>query len=63
MQLTTAAVLLGMKEGDDKIRSYITNMPTINGWKVGSLFGDRTFFNGEAAEATILPLSPRRPWQ
>ena len=42
-----AAVLLGMKEGDDKIQNYITSMTTINGWKVGSLFGDRAFFNGD----------------
>ena len=42
------AVLLGMKEGDDKIQSYLTSgMTNINGWKVGSLFGDRAFFNGD----------------
>ena len=43
-----AAVLLAMKEGDDKITQYLdTGMKDINGWKVGSMFGDRDFFNGD----------------
>jgi hypothetical protein len=38
----------GMKEGEAKIEKYLaTGMKTINGWKVGSLFGDRGFFNGD----------------
>ena len=43
-----AAVLLGMKEGDEKIQSYLAGgMTNINGWKIGSMFGDRAFFNGD----------------
>lgn len=42
-----AAVLLAMKEGDDKVSQYLgTGMQSINGWKVGSLFGDRSFYHG-----------------
>jgi len=41
------AVALGMKEGNSKVDQYLDKgMKTINGWKVGSLFGDRKFFNG-----------------
>jgi hypothetical protein len=43
-----AAILLGMKEGETKVDDYLsTGQKNINGWKVGSLFGDRTFFNGD----------------
>jgi hypothetical protein len=43
-----AAVLLAMKEGDSKVDQYIeTGQKDINGWKVGSLFGDRAFYNGD----------------
>jgi hypothetical protein len=43
-----AAILLAMKEGDDKVDKYLaTGMKNINGWKVGSLFGDRAFYNGD----------------
>jgi hypothetical protein len=43
-----AAVLLGMKQGEDKVEQYLaTGQKNINGWKVGSLFGDRAFFNGD----------------
>jgi hypothetical protein len=42
-----AAVLLAMKEGEDKIEKYLTTeQKSVNGWKIGSLFGDRQFFNG-----------------
>src|SRR6185295_4108708 len=42
-----AEVLLGMKEGESKIEKYLEAGPkNINGWKVGSWFGDRSFFNG-----------------
>ena len=38
---------LGMKDGDAKIDQYLlTGEKVINGWKVGSYFGDRAFFNG-----------------
>src|SRR6202044_1414760 len=43
-----AAALLGMKEGDDKIDSYLSSgRKDINGWKIGSLFGDRSFYKGD----------------
>ena len=43
-----AAILLAMKEGDAAVSKYSTGvMKKINGWSIGSLFGDRTFFNGD----------------
>jgi hypothetical protein len=43
-----AAALLGMKEGDDKIDSFLSaGRKDINGWKIGSLFGDRSFYKGD----------------
>jgi hypothetical protein len=43
-----AAVLLAMKEGDDEVDRYLaTGSKDINGWKVGSLFGDRAFYDGD----------------
>ncbi len=43
-----AAMLLGMKQGEDKVEQYLATGPkNINGWKVGSFFGDRAFFNGD----------------
>ncbi len=43
-----AAVLLGLKDGDDKVDKYLASgMKNINGWIVGSLFGDRDFFKGD----------------
>jgi len=39
---------LGMKAGQKKVDEYLAaGMKNINGWKVGSLFGDRAFFNGD----------------
>jgi hypothetical protein len=39
---------LGMKDGEVKIEQYLqTGQKNTNGWKVGSLFGDRTFYNGD----------------
>jgi len=43
-----AAVLLAMKEGDTQVDKYLeAGQKNINGWKVGSLFGDRAFYNGD----------------
>jgi hypothetical protein len=43
-----AAILVAMKEADNQVDKYLaTGMKDINGWKVGSLFGDRTFYNGD----------------
>jgi hypothetical protein len=37
----------GMKQGDKKVDEYLATAPKdINGWKIGSWFGDRAFFNG-----------------
>ena len=39
---------LGMKEGEARVEQYVVSgQKNINGWKVGSLFGDRAFFNGD----------------
>jgi hypothetical protein len=36
-----------MKEGDDKVDKFLaTGMKDINGWKIGSLFGDADFYKG-----------------
>ena len=46
-----AEVVLGMKEGAAKVEKYLsTGIKQINGWKVGSFFGDRAFFNGDWLE-------------
>ena len=43
-----AAVLLALKQGDDKVDKYLSSgNKNINGWNIGALFGDRTFFNGD----------------
>ena len=42
-----AAVLLGLKQGDDKVDKFLsTGTKVINGWNVSALFGDRAFFTG-----------------
>jgi hypothetical protein len=42
------AVLLAMKEGDDRVEKFLNSgVKDINGWKVGAVFGDRAFFNGD----------------
>jgi hypothetical protein len=52
-----AAIGIAMKEGNSKIEEFLrAGQKDINGWKVGSLFGDRGFYNGDwlkrAAAAT-----------
>jgi hypothetical protein len=43
-----AEVGLAMKEGDAKVDKYLeSGQKNINGWKVGSLFGDAAFYNGD----------------
>ena len=43
-----AAAGLGMKEGEAKVDQYLSSgAKDINGWKIGSLFGDRAFFHGD----------------
>jgi hypothetical protein len=42
-----AAILLAMKEGDDKVDKFLASgMKNINGWNVGAFFGDQAFYNG-----------------
>jgi hypothetical protein len=39
---------LGMKDGEAKVTQAVNRVGRdINGWKVGSAFGDRAFFNGD----------------
>lgn len=43
-----AEVLIGMKQGMDKVDKYIASGgAVINGWNVGSFFGDRAFYSGD----------------
>ena len=43
-----AAIVLAMKDGDSKVDKYLAaGMKNINGWSVGSLFGDRAFYSGD----------------
>jgi hypothetical protein len=40
-----AAVLLGMKQGDDQVDKFLASgFKNINGWNVGAFFGDQTFY-------------------
>jgi hypothetical protein len=42
-----AEVALGMQEGDRKVDEKVANLgKDVNGWRIGSAFGDRNFFNG-----------------
>jgi hypothetical protein len=41
-------IALGMKDGDEKIDKAVANIgKNINGWRVGSILGDRAFFHGD----------------
>lgn len=43
-----AAVLLGMKEGETKVEEKAAHLgKDINGWQIGSSFGDRAFYHGD----------------
>jgi len=43
-----AAVMQGMKDGADRVEKFLSSgMKNINGWSVGSFFGDRAFYNGD----------------
>jgi hypothetical protein len=51
------AIASAMRDGEEKIKKYLESaMKNINGWLVGSAFGDRGFYNGNwllrAAAAT-----------
>ncbi|MGH6709192.1 MAG: DUF1254 domain-containing protein [Bradyrhizobium sp.] len=39
---------LGMRDGEEKVEKYLASgQKNVNGWKIGSLFGDRKFFSGD----------------
>jgi hypothetical protein len=43
-----AEVGLGMKDGEANVEKYLaTGEKIVNGWKIGSWFGDRAFFHGD----------------
>ncbi|MEJ5020995.1 DUF1254 domain-containing protein [Ochrobactrum vermis] len=43
-----AEILIGMKQGDDKVTNWLANgNKPINGWNVSSLPGDEAFYNGD----------------
>jgi hypothetical protein len=43
-----AAVALGMKQGDEKVDKFMNSgMKKVNGWNIGSFFGDRNFYKGD----------------
>ncbi len=43
-----AEILVGMRQGDDKVDKWLAaGNKDINGWKIGSFFGDESFFNGD----------------
>jgi hypothetical protein len=42
------AFLLGMKEGDEKVTKFLAGgVKNINGWNIGSFFGDRAYYKGD----------------
>jgi hypothetical protein len=42
-----AAVVEGMKAGDEKVAKFLASgTKNINGWSIGSFFGDRAFYSG-----------------
>ncbi len=43
-----AELLIGMKQGSDKVDQYLTTQVlSLNGWGLSDPFGDRAFFNGD----------------
>ncbi|MFA5958578.1 DUF1254 domain-containing protein [Hyphomicrobium sp.] len=43
-----AEILVGMRQGDDKVDKWLAGgNKNINGWNVGSFFGDEAFYNGD----------------
>jgi len=43
-----AEVALGMKDGEGKVKQYFADgQKEMNGWKVGSFFGDRAYYHGD----------------
>lgn len=45
-----AEILVAMKQGNDKVDKWLASgNKSINGWNVGSFFGDEAFYNGDWA--------------
>jgi len=43
-----AVVLLGMKDGDDKVKAYLSSgLKKVNEWGISDLFGDANFYKGD----------------
>src|SRR6185503_18350801 len=43
-----AEILVALKQGDDKVDKWLASgNKNINGWNVGSFFGDEAFYNGD----------------
>ncbi len=43
-----AEILVGMKQGDDKFDKWLAGgNKNINGWNIGSFFGDEAFYNAD----------------
>jgi hypothetical protein len=43
-----AAIMEGMKAGDDKVTKFLANgVKNVNGWNIGAFFGDSAFYNGD----------------
>jgi hypothetical protein len=43
-----AEILVGMKQGDNKVDKWLANgNKSINGWNIGSFFGDEKFYNSD----------------
>jgi hypothetical protein len=39
---------LGMKDGEENVDKYLASgFKIVNGWKIGSMFGDRLFYSGD----------------
>ena len=37
-----------MKQGDEKVDKFLASgMKNVNGWSIGSFFGDRAFYKGD----------------
>ena len=62
-----AEILVGMKQGDDKVDKWLASgNKNINGWNVGSFFGDEAFYNGDWAMRAGLPRAvsmATMPWK
>ena len=43
-----AAILLAMKEGEDKVSKWLADgIKKVNNWNIGSFFGDEQFYKGD----------------